>query len=102
MRRRVASPDIDDINDEVRKLAAEVGREVVPARLNHEEVRRKGRGQVLQLREVDADVLADGGVRAAAGLHCADALRRQRVVTRQKLAILLGEDVVGDLRASET
>ena len=43
-----------------------------------------------------ADVLADGRVRAAAGLDGADALARQRLVAVQELGVLAREDVVGD------
>src|SRR5690606_23764823 len=48
--------------------------------------------------QVDRGVLADGGVRAAAGFDADDALRRQRLVPHQELRVLLGVDVVGDRR----
>ena len=46
--------------------------------------------------QVDAGILADGGVRAAAGFHAHDAFRHQRAGAGQKLRILAGVDVVGD------
>lgn len=48
-------------------------------------------------RQVGRDVLADGRVRAPARLDRLDALRFQRRVPQQELAVLLREDVVGDL-----
>ena len=41
-----------------------------------------------------ADVVANGGVRAAAGLHRGNTLGRQRVMARQELGVFPGEDVV--------
>ena len=46
--------------------------------------------------EVDAGVLADGRVRAAAGLDADDALQRQHLAAGQELGVLAGVDVVGD------
>ena len=48
--------------------------------------------------EVDRGVLADGRVRAAAGLDAEDALRRQGIVAHQELGVLAGVDVVGHRR----
>ena len=46
--------------------------------------------------EIDRGVLADRGVRAAAGLDAADALRRQRAAAGEEFGVLAGVDVVGD------
>ena len=46
--------------------------------------------------EVDRAILADGGVRAAAGLDAHDALVGERARPHQDLGVLLGVDVVGD------
>ena len=54
--------------------------------------------QVLHRGEVHRGVLADRGVRAAAGLDADDALGRQRLGAHQDLRVLLGVDVVGDDR----
>src|SRR5262249_56773388 len=48
--------------------------------------------------EVDRGVLADRGVRAAAGLDPDDALRVERPRAGQELRVLLGIDVIGDDR----
>src|SRR6266568_3011979 len=48
--------------------------------------------------QVDRRILADRGVRAAAGFHADDALGRQRFVRYQELCVFLGIDVVGDDR----
>ena len=50
--------------------------------------------RLLERDEVVADVLADGGVWAAARLDGADSLDRQRLVTLQELGVLAREDVV--------
>ena len=47
-------------------------------------------------REVHRRIFADRGVRAAAGLDAADALRRQRLAANQEFLVFLGVDVVGD------
>ena len=52
------------------------------------------RRELLERLQVHRDVLADGGVRAAARLDGADALRRQRAVPQQEVAVLAREDVV--------
>jgi len=54
--------------------------------------------QLLERDQVGSDVLADRGVRAAAGLDRADAVVRQGVVAHEELAVLAGEDVVGHRR----
>ena len=56
----------------------------------------KARLQVVDRGEVHRGVLADRGVRAAAGLDADDALGRQRLGADQELGVLAGVDVVGD------
>src|SRR5262245_51678382 len=46
--------------------------------------------------EVHRRVLADRGVRAAAGLDADDAIRRQRLAAHEEFHVLAREDVVGD------
>ena len=46
--------------------------------------------------QVDAGVLADGAVRAAAGLDADDALQRQHLAAGQELGVLARVNVVGD------
>lgn len=91
----VAAADVDDVDDEVGQLAAVVGGEVVAAGLDEEQVRGELGVQVLEGGEVGGDVLAHGGVRAAAGLDGADPRRREGLVPRQELGVLAREDVVG-------
>ena len=45
---------------------------------------------------VHAGVVADRGVRAAAGFHADDAVGRQHALAQQKLGVFAGVDVVGD------
>ena len=56
----------------------------------------KRRRSLGDAREVDAGVLADRGVRAAAGLDAHDPLRRQRAGAGEEFGVFLGVDVVGD------
>ncbi len=48
--------------------------------------------------EVHAGVVADGGVRAAAGLDADDAVRGEGFVADEKLGVLAGIDVIGNHR----
>lgn len=50
----------------------------------------------LQGEEIGADVLADGGVRAAAGFDGADAAGGQGLVAGEEFGVFAGEDVVSD------
>ncbi|KAH6603932.1 hypothetical protein Trco_007378 [Trichoderma cornu-damae] len=95
-RHLVAAADVDDVDDEVGKLAAVVGRQVVAARFDEQQVRVELGVEILQGGEVGGDVLAHGGVRAASGFDGADALRGEGGVAGEKLGILSGEDVVCD------
>ncbi len=52
--------------------------------------------QTLDGAQIDRGVLADGGVRAAAGLDALDAFGGQRLHAGQRLGVLGGVDVVGD------
>src|SRR5262249_19735910 len=71
--------------------------EVVAPRLDEDEVElREATVEPRDRLEVDRGVLADRGVRAAAGLHADDALGRERFVPHQELRVLLGVDVVRD------
>src|SRR4029078_11066809 len=51
--------------------------------------------------EIDRAVLADRGMRAAAGLDADDALQRERLVAHQELRVFLGVDVVRHARDAE-
>src|SRR5688572_28087347 len=95
----VARGDVDHVKGEVGELRAEGRGEVVAAGFDehHIELGEAARQAVDRL-EVDRRVLADRGVRAAAGLDADDALGRERLVAHQELRVLLGIDVVGHHR----
>ena len=81
--------------------SASAGREdrgqVVAAALDEDDVQRPGRGlELLDRLEVGGDVVADRGVRAAAGLDRGDALGGQHAGGAQELGVLGRVDVVGD------
>ena len=94
----VAAGDVDHVERQVGQLGAEGGGQVVAAALDDDEVERRGsvRDSAVDGVEVDRRVLADRGVRAAAGLDADDALLGQRAAAHQELRVLLGVDVVGD------
>jgi len=94
-RHLVAARNVDDVDDEVGQLARVVGGQIVAAALDQQQVRGELGLQALQRQQVGADVLAHGGVRAAARLDGDDALGRQRAVLGQELGVLAREDVVG-------
>mmetsp|Transcript_10491 Transcript_10491/g.27890 ORF Transcript_10491/g.27890 Transcript_10491/m.27890 type:complete len:256 (+) Transcript_10491:397-1164(+) len=93
----VAAGHVDDVDGEVGELVREVGREVVPTGFAQQDLRlrRHVACQLLERVQVRGDVLADRRVRAAARLDRTDAFRGQRLVAREELAILAGEDVIG-------
>ena len=95
-RHLVAARDIDHVDREVGELAAVLGRQVVAARLDEQQLGADLVDELLEREQVVADVLADRRMRAAAGLDGADVARRQRVVADQELGVLAREDVVRD------
>ena len=90
----VAAGDVDDVDREVGELAAVLRGEVVAAALDEEELGLVAH-ELLERVEVRRDVLADRGVRAAAGLDGADLRGGQRFVAVEELGVLAREDVVG-------
>src|ERR1700722_608495 len=93
----IAGGDVDHINRQIGELGRKCRGEIVAARLDQDHVKPRERPvQFGDRREVDRGVLADRGVRTAAGLDAADAFGRQRTAAGQKLGVLAGIDVVGD------
>ena len=91
----VAGRHVDHVQRQIRQLRAEGGREIVAARLDQNEVEPgEAAVQPLDRLEVDRRILADRGVRAAAGLDADDPLRRERLVAYEELRVLFGVDVV--------
>ena len=94
----LAGGHVDHVDREVGELGAEGRGEVVAAALDQAEL--AGREEAAHARdggEVDRGVLADRGVRAAAGLDALDALRRRARRSRvRNCAILARVDVVRD------
>jgi len=94
----VAAGDVNNIDGVVRQLAAEMRGQIITARFEEEEVGMKFLLQFFQGEEVGGNILADGGVRAAAGLHRANAPGIERFMADQKFAVLLRENIVGHSR----
>src|SRR4051812_12861132 len=93
----LAAGDVDDVDRQVGELGREGRGEVIAAGLDENEIElREAPRHGVDRREVDRAVLADCGVRAAAGLDAHDALLGQRAGDGQDARILLGVDVVGD------
>src|SRR5208283_4203619 len=89
-----------------RNLLGELGREgcgeVVAARFDEDEIEvGEPLAHLGDRREVDRGVLADRGMRAAAGLDADDPLRSERAGFNQNPGVLFGVDVVGDGRDVE-
>ncbi len=88
---------VDDVDGEIGQLRAEGGGQVVAAGFDEDQVEfGKFPLHLGDRREIDGGILADGGVRAAAGLHAHDARLGQRAGAHQDQRVLLGVDVVGD------
>ena len=96
----VAGRHVDDVDGEVRQLRREGRREVVATRFDEDQVEvGELRVHLVDGGEVDRGVLADRGVRTAAGLDAEhDAFRLQRAGAGKEFRVLLGVDVVGDRR----
>lgn len=90
----VAAADVDDVDDVIGEFTGVVSGEVVAPGLDEEEVGVELGVEVLEGGEVGRDVLADGGVGAAAGLDCADAGGGEGFVSGEELCVFAGEDVV--------
>ena len=92
----VAAGDVDDLDGEIREFPAEAGGEVVATGLDEEQFGSELAVQVFEGEEVGGDVLANGGVRAAAGFDGTDSGGFQGAVADEELSVFAGEDVVGD------
>lgn len=92
----VAAGDVDDLDGEVGEFAAEAGGEVIAAGFEEEEVGVMEAVQFFEGEEVGGDILADGGVRAAAGFDGSDTVRGEGLMADEEFAVFAGEDVVGD------
>ena len=88
---------VDHINRQIAQFGAEGGGQVVAAAFDKDHI---GIGELHQHAvdgfQVDGGVFADGGMRAAAGLHAHDAFGGQRAAHGQDALVFLGVDVVGD------
>src|SRR6516225_6457434 len=95
----VAGRDIDHVDRQIGELGREGGGKVVAARFDQHQVETREQPVHLGHRgKVDRGVLADSGVRAAAGLDTADPFGRQCPAPDQKFGVLTGIDIVGDRR----
>ena len=75
----LAGGDVDHVEGEVGELRREGGGEIVAAGFDQHQIEIGKLGAHLRDGgEIDGGILADRGVRAAAGLHAHDALRGQR------------------------
>lgn len=92
----VAPGDVDDLDGVIGEFAAVAGGEVVATGFDEEEVGVELALEFLEGEEVGGDVVADGGVGATTGLDGADAFGGKGAMADEELAVLAGEDVVGD------
>jgi len=93
----VAGGHVDHVQGEVAQFRAESGGEVVAAGFHqHQFQARVTALQVVDGGQVHGSILADGGMRAAAGFHAQDAVCGQGFVAQQEVGVFPGVDVVGD------
>ena len=96
-RNLVAGRDVDDIDREIGKLRRECRGQIVAAGFDQHQIEiGKFLSHVGDRGEIDRGILADRGVRTAAGLDAGDALGRERAGAHQIFGVPLGVDVVGD------
>ena len=93
----VSFGDIDDVDENIHQFGRECGGEVIATAFDEDELEvgeaavELGHGGV-----VHAGVVADGGVRAAAGFDAHDAVGGEGVLTDEEFGVLACVDVVGD------
>jgi hypothetical protein len=92
----VAPRNIDDLDGEIGKFATETSGQIVAARFNQEDFGVKFLMEFLEREQVCRNVLANGGVRATAGFHGPNAFGFEGFMFREKFAIFLRENVVGN------
>ncbi len=91
-----AAGHVDDVDRQVAEFRAEGGSQVVAAAFDEHDVGiRKLLQHAVDRFEIDRRIFADGGVRAAAGLHAQNALRFERARHGEQALVFLGVDVVG-------
>jgi len=91
----VTARDVDDLDGEVGEFAAVAGGEVVAAGLDEEQFGMEALVEIFEGEEVGGDVLADGCMGTTAGFDGGNAFVGKGVVADEKLAVFLGEDVIG-------
>src|SRR6266576_4392066 len=93
----VAGGDVDHVDREIGEFGRECSCEIVAAGFDQHQIEiGKFRAHVGDRGEIHRGVLADRGMRTAAGLNSGDAIRRQRPRAHQEFGIPFGVDVVGD------
>src|SRR5262249_58111535 len=94
-----ACGQVDQVEGRVHQLGTERGGKVAAAAL-HEQQLEGGEplDQLVDGFQIDRRVLADRGVRAAAGLDADHPFSGQDAATDQELGVLLRIDIVGDHR----
>ena len=93
----VAGGDVDDVDREIGKLGRKRRGQIVAAGFDQHQIEiGKFRAHLGDRGEIDRGVLANGGVRAAAGFHAGDAIGGERARAHQIFGVPLGVDVVGD------
>jgi hypothetical protein len=91
----IASSNVDDLDSEIGKFAAEAGGEVVSARFNQEKIGLEFAVKFLKGEEIGGNVFTDRSVGAASRFDRANAFGGQGVVADEKFAVFLGKDVIG-------
>lgn len=86
----VTPTDVDHVYNIVRQLARVVGREIVAATLDEQDIRTKLPMEVLERREVCGYVFPHGRVWTAAGLDGPNAWSRQGIVSSKELGVFSG------------
>ena len=80
--------NVDDVNDEIGQLSGEVGRQVVSAGFQQDEIGLKSARQLAHFFDVLRVILADGGVWTPTSFHSFHAFHGQGSVAYQELVIL--------------
>src|SRR6516165_6231868 len=92
-----AARNINDIEGEIGEVGRESRGEIIPARFDKDQIELwKTRAHRRNGGEIDRGILADRGMRTAAGLDAKDALGVKRSGLGQNARIFLGVNVIGD------
>ena len=90
--------DVDDVNRVIHQLPAEMRGKIISSAFHEQNVDSAAitNHEILESRQIHADIISDGGMGTSAGFNCEDSLRFQGLVSGEEFRVLSSENVVCD------